>query len=41
MNYELNELFYSWKFVPFSARSHWLLRGHMTSNNEAVSRQNL
>ena len=29
-------LFYSWKF-----RSHWLLRGHMTSNNETVSRQNL
>ena len=23
------------------ARSHWLLRGHMTSNNETVSRQNL
>ena len=21
--------------------SHWLLRGHMTSNNETVSRQNL
>ena len=25
---------YSWKFLPLSARSHWLLRGHMTSNNE-------
>ena len=24
-----------------SARSHWLLRGHMISNNETVSRQNL
>ena len=23
------------------AHSHWLLRGHMTSNNETVSRQNL
>ena len=22
-----------------SARSHWLLRGHMTSNNQTVSRQ--
>ena len=38
-------LLYSWKFFPSSARSHWLLRGHMTadmiSNNETVSRQNL
>ena len=34
-------LFYSWKFLLNSARSHWLLRGHMTSNNETVSRQNL
>ena len=25
---------------PNSARSHWLLRGHMASNNETVSRQN-
>ena len=25
---------YSWKFLPNSARSHWLLRGHMTSNNK-------
>ena len=23
------------------ARFHWLLRGHTTSNNETVSRQNL
>ena len=34
-------LLYSWKFFPNSARSHWVLRGHMTSNNETVSRQNL
>ena len=34
-------LLYSWKFLPNSARSHWLLRGHMTSNNETVSCQNL
>ena len=38
-------LLYSWKFFPNSARSHWLLRGHMTadtiSNNETVSRQNI
>ena len=33
-------LFYNWKFLLNSARSHWLLRGHMTSNNETVSRQN-
>ena len=32
--------FYNWKFLLNSARSHWLLRGHMTSNNETVSRQN-
>ena len=31
----------SWILFPNSARSHWLLRGHMTSNNETVSRQNL
>ena len=24
---------YRWKFFPNTARSHWLLRGHMTSNN--------
>ena len=34
-------LLHSWKFLPSSTRSHWLLRGHMTSNNETVSRQNL
>ena len=32
---------YSGKFFHNSARSHWLLRGHMTSNNETVSQQNL
>ena len=31
---------YSWKFFPNSVRSHWLLRGHMTSNNKTVSRPN-
>ena len=30
-----------WKFPLNSARSHCLLRGHMTSNNETVSHQNL
>ena len=34
-------LLYSWKFFPNSARFHWLLRGHMKSNNETVSWQNL
>ena len=34
-------LLYGWKYLLNSARSHWLLRGHMTSNNETVSRQNL
>ena len=32
---------YSWKYFPSSARSHWLLRGQLTSNNGTVSRQNL
>ena len=32
---------YNWKFLPNNVRSHWLLQGHMTSNNETVSRQNL
>ena len=34
-------MLYSWKLFPNSAHSHWLLQGHMTSNNETVSRQNL
>ena len=34
-------LLYSWKFLLLSVRSHWLLRGHMTYNNETVYRQNL
>ena len=28
------EVLYSWKFFPYRARSHWLLRGHMTFNNK-------
>ena len=28
-------------FFANSARSQWLLRGHMTSNNETVSRRNI
>ena len=30
-----------WEIFPNSARSHWLLWGHMTSNNETVFCQNL
>ena len=33
------ELLYSWYFFRFSAPIHWLVHGHMTSNNETVSRQ--
>ena len=35
----LNSCCYIADFSPNSARSHWLLRGHMTSNNKTVSRQ--
>ena len=35
------ELLYNWTFFPESARSHWLIRGHMTSNVETASRQKL
>ena len=27
---------YSWRFSRYSARIHWLVHGHMTSNNETV-----
>ena len=36
-----NYLLYSCKFLLNSTRFHWLLWGHMTSNNETVSCQNL
>ena len=32
-------LLYSWRFSRYSAPIHWLVHGHMTSNNETVSRQ--
>ena len=32
-------LLYSWRFTRYSASFHWLVHGHMTSNNETVSRQ--
>ena len=35
-----NTCYIATKCFP-TARSRWLLRGHMTSNNETVSRQNL
>ena len=33
-------LLYSWIFFLNTAVLYWLLRGHMTSINKAVSRQN-
>ena len=32
-------LLYSWRFSRYSTPIHWLVHGHMTSNNETVSRQ--
>ena len=32
-------LLYSWRFSRYSAPTHWLVHGHMTSNNGTVSRQ--
>ena len=32
-------LLYSWRFSRYSAPINWLDHGHMTSNNETVSRQ--
>ena len=32
-------LLYSWRFSCHSAPIHWLVHGHMTSNNETVFRQ--
>ena len=32
-------LLYSWRFSHYSAPIHWLVHGHMTSNNETASRQ--
>ena len=32
-------LLYSWRFSRYSAPIHWLVHGHMTSNNQTVSRQ--
>ena len=34
-----NVLLYSWRFSRYSAQIHWLVHGHMTSNNETISRQ--
>ena len=33
------ELLYSWRFSRYNAPIHWPVHGHMTSNNETVSRQ--
>ena len=32
-------LLYSWRFSRYRAPIHWLVHGHMTSNNETASRQ--
>ena len=32
-------LLYNWRFSRYSASIHWLVHGHMTSDNETVSRQ--
>ena len=32
-------LLYGWRFSRYSAPIHWLVHGHMASNNETVSRQ--
>ena len=32
-------MLYSWRFSRYNAPIHWLVPGHMTSNNETVSRQ--
>ena len=34
-----HELLYNWRFSRYSAPIHWLVHGHMTSNNETVPRQ--
>ena len=36
---QLSLLLYSCRFSRYSAPIHWLVHGHMTSNNETVSRQ--
>jgi hypothetical protein len=36
---EWNKKCYITGIVPPKAHSHWLIHGHMTSNNETVSRQ--
>ena len=32
-------LLYSWRFFRYSTPIHWLVHGHMASNNETVSRR--
>ena len=32
-------LLYSWRLSRYNAPIHWPVHGHMTSNNETVSRQ--
>jgi len=37
--YSMPSKLYSWRFSRYSGPIHWLVYGHMTSNNETVSRQ--
>ena len=39
MTHNKLNLLYSWRFSRYSAPIHWLVHGHMSSNNETVSRQ--
>ena len=39
MSWIKHVLLYSWRFSRYSAPTHWLVHGHMTSNNKTVSRQ--
>ena len=34
-----HQLLHSWRFSRYRAPIHWLVHGHMTSNDETVSRQ--
>jgi len=33
-------LLYSWRFFRYSAPTHWVIHGHMTSNNETARSEN-
>ena len=39
VEYIKQALLYSWRLSRYNAPIHWPVHGHMTSNNETVSRQ--